>query len=161
MYDYILTDEHNIDNRSTLNNLNHRGFEGLSKSQDHTANNHNSNLCREEVLNENRNKDSTRTHITTGGDQTDNFSEDDSLENVNICDVNISPKVYYGKQFQKSHGHLTRKSTNVLKASFWTKGNFFRDYSRISFWPPTLKFGFITFFRKTKNDHPIQRRPLF
>ena len=118
MYDYILTDEHNIDNKSTFNNLSPRGFQRHSKSQEPTANNHNSNSCSEEVLNDNRNEVSTRSHITTEGDHTDNFSEDDSLDNVNISDVKTSPKVYYGKQFQKSHGHLTRKLTSVLKASF-------------------------------------------
>ena len=124
MYDYILTDEHNIDNRSTFTNSGHRAFEGLSKSQDNTAKNHNSNLCREEVLNINTKKDSARPHIITGGDHTENFSEDDSLENVNISDVKLSPKVYYGKQFQKSHGRLTRKSTNILMPTFRTEGDY-------------------------------------
>ena len=115
MYDYILTDEHNIDNKSTLNHLNHRSFERLSNSQESTVNNRNSNLCSEELLNDNRKEVLTRPHITIGGDITDNISEDDSLENVNISDVKLSPKVYYGKKFQKTPDHLTRKLTNVFK----------------------------------------------
>ena len=115
MYDYILTDEHNIGKKSMLNNLNQQSYERLSNSEESNDSKQNKKMGNEEHLNNNRNSIPTRCHVKRGRDLTDNFSEDESLENVKISDDKNSPKVYYGKKFQNTYGHETGKLASTFK----------------------------------------------
>ena len=97
LYDFILPDDQTINNNDNIDNFYQEKITSVTKSQEDMFNSSKTNTDTMDPSNQNKTIKPLLPYSTKPNYSADTISEDDSLDNLNISDVNESQKAAYAK----------------------------------------------------------------